>query len=254
MRKKLLTAVVGSVNCNLNDEKSDVDKKLFVLPNNLDLYKGEFFSEFKKDEEGNDIDIKDIRLFKNLLYKEDINFLQVLFSLKIDIEPNLTQIDKDYIEFLFKYKEQLVKLNLSRLFEVCMGLYKQNKPHLLKRKESSAYLFDKYGYNTKIFMTSYRLLDFIERYYNTDFQNFEKAFRYNTEEREKMLSLKYGKYNKEEAFCMLEEKSEYVLKYKEFYRNSKPNDKLLEILDYNTEILINSNKIEPNKKIYMGVD
>lgn len=82
-------SLVGSVNYNLHTETSDMDYKVFVIPSFDDLYFSRVYSESISTEE-EDLEIHDIRKLDKMLYKSNVNFLEILFSEEIIINEELS--------------------------------------------------------------------------------------------------------------------------------------------------------------------
>lgn len=80
-RKVSFKALVGSYNYNLQTESSDKDYKVFFLPSFEGLYSGEKYSKsITSDTE--DIEYHGIRKLPDMLWKSNVNFLEVLFSVE----------------------------------------------------------------------------------------------------------------------------------------------------------------------------
>lgn len=200
-RKVVLVAKVGSVNYNLNDKSSDEDFKVYVLPTKEDLYKGtRFVSSLTGDV---DFAVHDVRDLEKHLFKANVNFVEVLFSVKVDTYAQ--EMDE-----LLELREDVARMNLSYLFDAQFGLLHNKLKVLEKGTKGTAHLVEQYGYCTKAFMTGYRGLDFLLRYHKSGFTSFEQAFRYTDEEREKLLAMKRGSHTLEEAQLLLETMKERV--------------------------------------------
>ena len=81
----LVVVVQGSQNYNLDtyDEnyKSDVDTKAIILPSFEDFVKGRKpISETHVRENNEHIDLKDIRVMFDTFKKQNVNFVEILFS------------------------------------------------------------------------------------------------------------------------------------------------------------------------------
>ena len=116
-RKVSFKALVGSHNYNLQIESSDKDYKAFFLPSFEDLYSGEKYPKsITSDTE--DIEYHDIRKLPNMLWKSNVNFLEVLFSMEV------YKYDELYDKLRSK-REEIVRMNLPYLYDACMGMFKQ---------------------------------------------------------------------------------------------------------------------------------
>lgn len=233
-RIELFRGIVGSHNYNLNTETSDKDYKIFVLPTFDDLY---FSKEFSKSYIGDfeDFNCCDIRKLSHLLWKSNINFIEVLFSCELTINQNLSIETINLLKNIFSYKEEIARMNLPYLYMACLGTSKDKKQTMEKGTSNTKYLVDKYGYDTKAAMTSIRMLDFLTRYANNNFSNFEKSIRYDKKDctRDTLLAIKNGEFEKTKVLKFIDTMTKVLDKeYKEVYYKNKPNqytnDKLVE--------------------------
>lgn len=200
-RKVILIAKVGSVNYNLNDNLSDEDYKVYVLPSKEDLYAGKRFVESITGVV--DFAVHDIRDLEKQLYRSNINIIEVLFSVELTaLAPEL--------DSLVELREEIARMNLPYLYDTSFGIMNNKLKILDKGTKDTAPLVEKYGYCTKSFISAYRGLDFIRRYQQNGFTSFEKAVRYNEKERAFMLSMKRGAFSRVEAGEMLEDLKSYV--------------------------------------------
>ncbi len=224
-RQWLIKALVGSHNYNLNTETSDKDYKAFVLPTFNDLYKGEKLSKCNTSDE-EDISIHDIRMLTNMLYKSNVNFIEVLFSNELTINPNLSVSTFKIIKEIIENREEYAKMNLPYLWDACIGMYYQNvkKMKYIDLKVSNYMLLD-----SKKVMTAYRILDFLNRYatflQNSIEEPFKKAIYYNDSDREYLLHIK-NESNIVTAPKLLKDKFMEASKHEKFYKESKVNEKL----------------------------
>lgn len=221
-RKPLITASVDSVNYNLNDENSDRDYKQFVCPTFDDLYYNKQYSK-SYTSEFVDYTVHDIRKLSYLLYKSNINFIELLFAQEMEFIVGL--------EWLKDNRDELATMNLPYLYTACVGMSIEKMKRLHKGTTTTQALVDKYGYDTKQAMCAYRVLDFLDRIINTDF-NFGKAIYYSAGEdnHNVLMKMKRGEY-KEEFLKLYENKKQQVDKYKESFRGKKIKEDVKEELD-----------------------
>lgn len=192
-REVLLKALVGSHNYNLATEESDKDYKVFVAPTFEDLYKGnQYKNQIITSTEDNDI--KDIRKLIDLLFKANVNYLEVLASNEIIIPDGLPEVHK-----IVSYKKDIFKMNLPHLFNACKGMYFNKMKLLNKGTEGTQHLVDKFGYDTKQALHAYRSLKVIVDFAKTNFEDFEGAIRYDGEDLTFMKEIRYG-FFKQEVF------------------------------------------------------
>jgi predicted nucleotidyltransferase len=194
------------------------------------LYDGVFFHEEVIGDE-QDYCAHDIRKLVDLLWKANISFLEVLYSKEITFGTThlwdyKTSIDLDEI---FNRRDELVKMNLPYLYNSVMGMHIAKIKRLDHPTEKTADLLHKHGYNTKEALHAYRLLDFLQKFADSDFTDFKSAIEYSGEDYEKMMKIKNGYYNKNDFLKIIEIKNEIIQQYyKEKYLSQKP-DELLKI-------------------------
>ena len=75
-----MTYLIGSSFYNLNTPTSDKDYIQFIFPTREDLFKGNFTSKQTKNENGDDVVVKDIRLLLKGLKKGSLQMFEVLYS------------------------------------------------------------------------------------------------------------------------------------------------------------------------------
>lgn len=182
MRKEAFKALVGSHNYNLNDADSDKDYKLFYYPTFDDLYFGDKVSKSKVSKT-EDIEFHDIRKLPDMLWKSNVNFMEVLFSTEVVANDNL------YKE-LHQKRESIARMNLPYLYDACMGMYFNKRKSYDKQNEKG----DEKAANKHI-MGAFRILDFLFRYQQGDFLNFEESINYHNEDpyRDFLFTAKEGK-------------------------------------------------------------
>ena len=232
-RIELFRCLVGSHNYNLNDETSDKDYKVFIAPNFDDLYYNKQFSKSYIGET-EDLDIHDIRKCSNLWWKANVNFLEVLYSNEIIINPKLSRYTKGKIQDIFSIKEDIVKMNLPYLYNACIGMHLTKKKQIDKGTQSTQQLVDKYGYDTKQALHAIRILEFLMRFADNGFKDFKSAIRYEDYDlyKTRLISIKNGKFSKElfeqlvdGMFCEVEGKYKYI------YYNQNVNQHTKNYLD-----------------------
>lgn len=232
-RTEIFRALVGSHNYNLNDKTSDKDYKVFVAPTFDDLYYNKQFSKSYIGET-EDLDIHDIRKCSNLWWKANVNFLEVLYSNEIIINPKLSRYTKGKIQDIFSIKEDIVKMNLPYLYNACIGMHLTKKKQIDKGTQSTQQLVDKYGYDTKQALHAIRILEFLMRFADNGFKDFKSAIRYEDYDlyKTRLISIKNGKFSKElfeqlvdGMFCEVEGKYKYI------YYNQNVNQHTKNYLD-----------------------
>jgi len=225
MRNIAFKCLSGSWRYNLQTDNSDKDYKVFVLPTFEDLYNKityaeSFIGKFI------DLDCHDIRKIVDLYWKSNIDYIQTLYSNEIEFS-GIPEIDKR-IKELFSLRSEIVTMNLPHLYSACHGMHLNKMKDLTKGTENTIYLVKKYGYDTKMGLHAYRMLDFIKRFLNTNFKDFNKSVMYDELEREAMLKIKNGFYTLEEYRDIIYVEYQQFRKYEEIYKSQPVNEELKE--------------------------
>lgn len=229
-RKELFRALVGSYNYNLNTSTSDKDYKIFTVPTFDDLYFNKSYSNSIIGET-KDYDIHDIRKLSNLLWKSNVNFMQILFSEEIIINDNITLSTREHLNWIFNNKNGLARINLPYLFNACIGMYLNKIKLTNKYTSGTKHLYDKYGYDTKSATHSIRILMFLEKFCLNNFSNFKSAIWMTGADKEFLLHIKNGGLSKDKFLSYAEQlKNRIENTYKEKYYKNEPNEELYEEL------------------------
>lgn len=227
-RKVILQCLIGSHNYNLNTEDSDKDYKAFVLPTFDDLYYKNTYAK-QTITTDRDIDVHDIRQLPELFSKQNINFLEILFSNEITMDSQFPEIAE-----IFALRDKIVTLSPSRMFSAVHGMY-FTKLRLTERgygTEGTQHLVDKYGYDTKQAMHTWRCLDFLMRFALLDFKDYKRAIVYTEGERDTMLAIKDGFYKTIEEFkAAVTAKETSVLAIRSIYDDQPKDEETLAQLE-----------------------
>lgn len=139
-RLVVVNALTGSHNYNLNTPSSDKDYKFFVAPTFDDLFNGKMFSNGKQADDV-DFTCHDIRQLSHLVWKANINFVEVLFSTELWFDPRLS--------WIFENAERLGRMNLPAFGRATLGMMLQKSNNLFKGTEKTKPLVEKFGFDTK---------------------------------------------------------------------------------------------------------
>lgn len=222
-RKVALASLVGSHNYNLNTETSDKDYKFFVFPTFEDLYKN---TKYVKSIVSDLVDytVHDIRELPKLLWKGNINFLEVLVSQEMYVDESLQGILN---------RDDFLVMNKKIFFDACMGTSKQKIGKLHKYSENNQFMKEKFGYNTKEACHALRVLWSLENYKFAGFKDFKSSIYFGDNYPSKyiLLEIKYGEFTEGEFMNLYNRSEEYCLNYKEEFYSIEPNIKAYNELD-----------------------
>lgn len=202
----------GSQNYELDiytDEyKSDVDTKIIVIPSLEEIVLNKKPISTTHILPNNEhIDIKDIRLMFDNFKKQNINFLEILFT-------KFCLVNKKYIEewdYLIKNRELIAHYNRNQALRCMAGMSMEKKKALTHPYPTILDKIEKYGYDGKQLHHIIRMYNFITCYaLNGTFKECLTFFI--PGQKEEMLNAKLNKYTLEEALKKAEQ-YDYLTKY-----------------------------------------
>ena len=204
----------GSQNYGLDYEGSDIDTKLIVVPSFKDIClnkKPVSTTHIRANEEH--IDFKDIRLYMETFRKQNLNFLEILFTDFYIINP----MYREQWDRLIAAREQIARMNPHRAVKSMKGVAMEKYHAMEHRYPSKADIIDKYGYDGKQVSHQIRVYDYLRRYIaGEDYKsclrpsdylfeqimNYKKLNVYNLEEaRGTALAYIQMTVEKADAFC-----------------------------------------------------
>ena len=189
----------GSQNYNLDiyekDYTSDIDTKCIVLPTLDNLIKGNQMTSTKYDFEGEQIDVKDIRVMMEMWKKQNQSYLEILFTDYKIINPKY----KSYLKEILDMKNDIIQLNPPQLARCIKGMSGEKVVALEHEYPATIEKIKKFGYDPKQLASIVRLTHLIENIFDKN-MNFKDAILYTDDDlRNYMLNIKKGKIELEEA-------------------------------------------------------
>ena len=151
----------GSQNYELDYEGSDVDTKLIVVPSFRDIClnkKPVSTTHVRANDEHTDW--KDIRLYMETFRKQNLNFLEILFTDFYIINP----MYKEEWDRLVEAREFIARMNPYRAVKSMKGIALEKFHAMEHRYPSKADIIDKYGYDGKQTSHQIRVYDYLRRY------------------------------------------------------------------------------------------
>ena len=151
----------GSQNYGLDYEGSDVDTKLIVVPSFRDIClnkKPVSTTHVRANDEHTDW--KDIRLYVEHFRKQNLNFLEILFTPYCIINP----MYKEEWDRLVAAREFIARMNPYRAVKSMKGIALEKFHAMEHRYPSKADIIDKYGYDGKQTSHQIRVYDYLRRY------------------------------------------------------------------------------------------
>ena len=156
-------ALQGSQNYGLDYEGSDIDTKCVVLPTFdeiVDNRKPVSLTHIMENEEH--CDVKDIRLMFDCYKKQNVNFVETLFTDYIWINP----MYKEEVEYLLSHREDIARYCPYRAVKCMKGMVLEKRHALQHPYPNKIATLEQYGYDPKQLHHIVRLYDFMVKYTN----------------------------------------------------------------------------------------
>ena len=151
----------GSQNYGLDYEGSDIDTKLILTPTIEDIiFNRKAVSTTHVMENEEHLDAKDIRLYIQTFRKQNLNFLEILFTEFKIVNP---QYEKMW-NVLVEHREEIARYNEFQAIKSMKGIAME-KYHAMKHPyPSKLALIEDHGYDGKQVHHLIRVEDYIDRY------------------------------------------------------------------------------------------
>lgn len=153
----------GSQNYALEYEGSDIDCKAIILPKFEDfVLSKQQISTTLVLEDNSHIDLKDIRQMFLNFKKQNINFIEILFTKYKKINPKYESL----IQPMFDNREKIAHYNMYATVNSISGMSREKYKALEHPYPATIDKIEKYGFCNKQLHHIIRLDEFIERYIN----------------------------------------------------------------------------------------
>lgn len=174
----------GSQNYNLNYEGSDIDLKAIVIPSINDIVFNNKPVSTTIDIPDGLCDIKDIRLMVQSWRKQNVNFMELLFTEYSYVNP----LFYEFFRPLLAARETIVRYNEKRAVDCLRGFVYEKYYRLFKDTPSQHDEVTKYGYAAKQLVHMERLASLLEHYMKRE--PYMECLMVSPEERQKWIDLK----------------------------------------------------------------
>lgn len=155
--------VQGSTNYGLDTENSDIDTKCILTPTFYDIAMGDPMVSTTHVLDNNEhIDLKDIRAYFSCFRKQNLNFLEILFTPYFIVNPMYIN---EWIR-LVDNREAIARMNPYRAVKSMKGIALEKYHAMEHRYPSKVEVIDKYGYDGKQVHHLLRIEDYLIRYIN----------------------------------------------------------------------------------------
>lgn len=229
-------ALQGSQNYGLdlyqNDYTSDIDCIAVVLPSIDDFIDNRQPVSTTVILPNNEhIIIKDIRLYFDLLNKQNIQFTEILFTKYIIVNKKY----KLLLRPLFANAEKIAKANKVNLFNCICGIALQREHALLQVYPNTQERFDKCGYDSKSLYHLIRLYQF-ETNLISGMSYKQSLSTFVDDYKEMCINAKLGLYTIEEAKILAEKFNNEIYSQKQSYLNNTDSQEDLDVPTLLTKI------------------
>ncbi len=225
----------GSQNYELDYEGSDVDTKLIVVPSFRDIClnkKPVSTTHVRANDEHTDW--KDVRLYMETFRKQNLNFLEILFTDFYIINP----MYKEEWERLVAAREFIARMNVHRAVKSMKGIAMEKYHAMEHRYPAKVDIIDKYGYDGKQVSHLDRVDDYLERYIAGE--PYKDCLIPTPMRRPRMMDFKMlSVYSLEEARVLAKEILDHVVEMADEFCAAHPDQEeawvreLLEDVSYN---------------------
>lgn len=193
----------GSQNYGLDCEGSDVDTKLIVVPTFKDIVfnkKPVSTTHIRANEEH--IDIKDLRLYFQTFVKQNLNFLEILFT-NFSIVNSMYE---DWWDVLLDNREKIARMNPYRAVKSMKGIAAEKFYAMEHRYPSKVEVLDKWGYDPKQLHHLLRIEEYLARY--IDGELYANCLHPHCAEY--LIDVKRGRYKLDEARAIADAALEHI--------------------------------------------
>lgn len=222
----------GSQNYGLATPQSDVDTKLIVTPTFRDIAmnrKPVSTTHIRANEEH--IDFKDIRLYIQTFRKQNLNFLEILYTDFAIVNP----IYEKQWNRLVESREAITHFNPYRSVQSMKGIALEKYHAMEHEYPSKVEVLKKYGYDPKQLHHLVRVEDYLGRYINGE--SYESCLDPGPMKQE-LIKIKMGKYSLADARSIADKAKAHVEEIAEYAYSIYPNEedpevnKLLDDVQY----------------------
>ena len=235
----------GSQNYELDLSESDVDTKMIVTPKFKDIAlntKPVSTTHIRPNDEHTDW--KDIRLYIETFRKQNLNFLEILFT-------DYYSIHRDYFdqwERLMKHNEEIAHMNPWRAIKSMKGIAMEKFHAMEHRYPTKADIIDKFGYDGKQVSHLIRVDDYLERYINGE--SYLSCLHPTETKREKIMEYKLlDRINLETARVEAKEYLDHAVAIADAFCEGKKDEEDASMRDLLEDVSYNIMKIAIKKEI-----
>lgn len=234
----------GSQNYGLDYEGSDVDTKLIVVPSFKDVClnkKPVSTTHVRANDEHTDW--KDVRLYMETFRKQNLNFLEILFTDFYIVNPMYAE----QWQRLVTKREEIARMNVHRAVKSMKGIALEKFHAMEHRYPTKADIIDKFGYDGKQVSHLIRVDDYLERYINGE--SYLSCLRPTGELVPLIMDYKTHKIPLEQARVEAEKYLAHTTEIADEFCAKVPNEESAEMRDLLEDVSYNIMKIAVEKEL-----
>lgn len=216
----------GSQNYGMDYEDSDVDTKLIVTPTFKDIALNKKPVSTTHIRDNNEhTDWKDVRLYMQTFRKQNINFIEILFTPYRIVNPTY----QEQWSRLMERREDIASYSPIQAVKSMRGVAKEKYFAMEHHYPSRMEWITKFGYDPKQLHHLLRIEDFITRY--TKGEKYQQCLR--PANADHLIEVKKGLYNLEKAREIADKSIRHIDEICEAFLDStiKVNTEVEELLD-----------------------
>lgn len=186
----------GSQNYNLDYEGSDIDTKAIVLPSFEEFVLNKKLVSYTIELEPSKehVDVKDIRLMFDNFKKQNINFVEILFTKYKYINPKYESVFCK----MFEIREQIARYDAYKTLNSVAGMSMEKFKAMEHPYPTLIHKIEQFGFDGKQISHIERLNDFIKKYVTG--KSYAECMNVDESLRQHLIDVKTNKkYNLEEA-------------------------------------------------------
>ena len=207
----------GSQNYGLDYEGSDVDTKLIVIPSFREIClnkKPISTTHVRANDEHTDW--KDVRLYMETFRKQNLNFLEILFTPFAIINP----MYQEEWDRLVEAREFIARMNEYRAVKSMKGIALEKYHAMEHEYPSKVEILAKWGYDPKQLHHLLRVEEYLERYINGE--KYEDCL--SPQDPEFLIDVKRGKFCLEDARKIADAAKQHVEEMTEAFCSTRTDD------------------------------
>lgn len=197
----------GSQNYQMDTEHSDIDTKLIVAPTFEDIcFNRQPVSTTHVRKNNEHIDFKDIRLMLQTFRKQNLNFVEILFTKYKIINP----MYEEYWNKLVEQNEMIAHYSPYKAVATMKGIALEKYHAMEHPYPSKLAILEKYGYDPKQLHHLVRVDNFQDRFIAGE--QYEDCLLPMGEFHKHLMDIKMGQFNLSEARTMAEDTIAHAVK------------------------------------------